>query len=182
MVLVLMGIILSMVTISVGDGGKYRELEEEANRLKTLLEMAKEETVLRSQDWVIAFKKDAYRFELEEEEEPKDPNDPNSPTNTPASGTPKKKYVPINNKIFRERALEGYHLSLFIDEQAYTEKPEAEGDDEEDILGRIYIYSSGELSDSFEVNLEQEQGEDKFTLKGNLFGELELKSSRDEAL
>ena len=178
MVLVLMGIILSMTTLSVGDGGKYRELEEEANRLKTLINMAREEAILRSQDWVIAFTKDAYRFEQEEDkgEEHADPR------STPGNETNKVKYVPIKDSLFRERELAGYQLSLFIDEQAYIEKPEAEGEDEEDVLGRIYIYSSGELSDSFEVNLEQEDGEDKFTLKANLFGELDLKSSRDEGI
>ena len=193
MVLVLMGIILSMVTISVGDGGKYRELEEEATRLKTLIGMAREEAILNSQDWVLAFKKDAYRFELEEVKEPEVVQDPNGQTQNTnrqiqnqiqnqSNETKKVKYVPITDKIFRERELEGYHLSLLIDEQEYIEKPAVEGDDEADILGRITLFSSGEISEDFEVSLEQEQGDDKFTLKGTQFGELELKSSRDDEI
>lgn len=166
-VLVLMGIILSMMTISVGDGGKYRELEEEANRLKTLLEMAREETVLRSQDWTIAILEDGYQFEVEKIEEDK--------------GTRKKKRSLIQDRIFRQREIPGYRLSLIIENGQYTAGEQGQGN-EEDVIGRIAIYSSGEMSEEFELTIEQEDGDDKFTLTGTQVGELSLKSSRDEAL
>jgi len=169
-VLVLMGIITSMMTISVGDGGKFRELEEEAQRLKTLLEMAKDETIMRSQDWTIAILENGYQFELERIEDDK--------------GTRKRKRHPIEDKIFRQRQLEGYRLNLiFDDSSSFTEEQipdELKTENEEDIIGRVSIYASGEMSENFEITMEQENGEDKFILTGDQLGQLKLKSSRDE--
>jgi general secretion pathway protein H len=161
-VLVLMGIILSMMTISVGDGGKYRELEEEAQRLKTLISMARDEVIMGSREWRIAFREDGYQFEDKQ-------------------GTKKQVWVPINNKIFRPRDLPGYRLSISIEDQAYPsdEEETEEQKPEEDVIGLVSLYYSGEMM-AFELIMEQEDGEDKFTLKANPFGELELISSRDE--
>lgn len=176
MVLVLMGIILSMTTLSVGDGGKYRRLEEEAQRLKTLMSMAKEEAILRSQEWAIAFKEDGYQFEREnlgqrtkEKKKKKDDDD----------GTEEDKWSLIDDKIFRPRELAGYRLSVIIEDEEYTTAQD--GENEDDIMGRVYIYSSGEMM-PFELTIEQEEGEDHFVIKANEFGELDLKSSRDEEL
>jgi len=169
-VLVLMGIILSMMTISVGDGGQYRALEEEANRLKTLIEMARDESVMRSQDWIIAIKEDGYQFEIEKIVEEK--------------GVRKKKRHPIKDRIFRERKLPDYRLTLMLENEHFAASLLTDDgtDAEEDIIGRVYIYSSGEMSEEFEITMEHENGDDKLTLKGNQFGELSLKSSRDESI
>lgn len=168
MVLVLMGIILSMMTISVGDGGQYRRLEEEANRLKTLMIMAKEEVVLRSQEWAIVFKQDGYQFEQEEVEE--------------VEGTPKLKKTLITDKIFRPRELPGYHLSIIIEDIEYTDEFDEDREaDEEDTIGRVQIYSSGEITE-FELTLRLDEGDDHFVLKGMPSGELGLTSSRDDDL
>lgn len=162
MVIVLMGIILSMMTLSVGDGGKYRKLEEEANRLTTLITMAKEEVILRSQEWAIAIKEDGYQFEREEVEE--------------VNGTPKLKWTPISDKIFRARELPEYRLSVVIEDIESTVSSE---DNEEGIIGRVRIYSTGEMDES-ELTIRQADEEDHFILKATPLGKLSLRSSRDD--
>lgn len=187
MVLVLMGIILSMMTLTVGDGGKYRELEEESLRLKTLINMAREEVILQSQEWRIAFKEDGYQFERvkeikdlvspdekddEEFEEDKDKDED--------KGTTELNWVPIDHKIFRERELPGYRLSVIIEDEEYKANSEEEEEEvDEGIIGLVHMYYSGEMM-AFELTIEQEDGDDKFILKATPFGELELKSSRDD--
>lgn len=187
MVLVVMGIILSMTTLTVGDGGKYRELEEEANRLKTLIGMALDESVLYSRDWRIAFKKDGYQFEQAmaiptEADTDKEDDDPSqqSRQEDEEEATDKTNWAPIDNRIFRPRDLPGYQISLVIDDEDYLANQDPEAEDEEDIIGRVNIYYSGEFSEAFEVTIEQEDGDDKFILKATPYGELSLKSSRDE--
>lgn len=165
-VLVLMGIILSMTTLTVGDGGHYRRLEEEANRLLTLVTMARDEAVLRSQDWILVFKEQAYRFDQEKVEE--------------VEGTPKAKTVPIKDKIFRPRELDGYRLSVVVEDAAYpVETPRDDAEDEVDIIGRVTIYSSGEMTE-FELTLRPDDGDDYFILKASPLGELTLIGSRDD--
>ena len=194
MVLVLMGIIVSMMTISVGDGGKFRELEEEANRLRALIKMAREEAILRSQEWRIVFKEDAYQFEKREdasnflEELKKKALAKTGATPQPSlpasgdkddKGTDKPKWVPINDKIFRERELPGYRLNVIIEEEEYSSILDTEEDEPTAGIGSAHIYYSGEII-PFEVTIEQENGEDKFTLKVNAFGEVEMTNSRDD--
>ena len=122
-VLVLMGIILGMMTLSVGDGGKYRQLEEEALRLKTLMNMAKEEVIIHSQEWFIVFKEDGYLFEQKifkskvnvDDKDDGDKEDDEDKEDDNADETKKKKTVPIKDKIFRARDLAGYRLSVVIE-------------------------------------------------------------------
>lgn len=185
MVLVLMGIILSMMTLTVGDGGKYRALEEEANRLKTLISMAREEVILHSQEWRIAFKEDGYQFErvndvqdlLAADDEDKD----DDKTDDEDKGTTEVNWVPIENKIFRLRELPGYRLSVVIEDEEYAANPGEEEEVDEGIIGLAHIYYSGEMM-AFELTIEQEDGDDKFILTASPYGELSLKSSRDDEL
>ena len=182
-VLVLMGIILSMTTLSVGDGGKYRKLEEEAQRLQTLIGMAREEAILGSKEWRIVFKQDGYRFEQANDLQDINQADKKDPTQPPEEdkGTAKDKWVPIENKIFRDRELADYRLSVTIEDEEYTVGEEDKEAVDDDIIGLVNIYYSGEMM-PFELTIEQQDGEDKFTLTANSFGELDLKSSRDKAL
>jgi len=183
-VLVLMGIVLSMMTLTVGDGGKYRELEEESLRLKTLINMAREEVIMQSQEWRIAFKEDGYQFERVNDikdlvsPDEKD-NEETAEDKDKDEGTSEVNWIPIDHKIFRVRELPGYHLSVIIEDEEYKANSEEEEEVDEGIIGLVHMYYSGEMM-AFELTIEQEEGDDKFILKASPFGELELKSSRDD--
>ena len=62
MVLVLMGIILSIAVLSLGDGGRGDQIREEARRLTALMELAGEEAVLNTTPYGIDVGVDGYRF------------------------------------------------------------------------------------------------------------------------
>lgn len=61
-VLVLMGVILSIAVLSLGDGGRGDQIRQEARRLKALMELAGEEAVLNTTPYGLEVGKDGYRF------------------------------------------------------------------------------------------------------------------------
>ena len=161
-VLVLVGIVLSFATLSIGDGGHERYMEEETQRLVTLMKMAREEAILRSEDWAIVFKEDGYKFERQEPKITK--------------GKVELDRTPIENKIFRERELHELKLSLFVEDTQINLDKE---DEEEGAIARIYIMSSGDMTE-FELKLQSEHSPDYFTVKGTVFGELSIEETDKE--
>jgi general secretion pathway protein H len=93
-VLVLIGIILSVAVLSAG-GGKERELEQEVQRMVSLMRLAKEEAVLNRVELAIKFSPNAYEFLRQENDD----------------------WVPYtNHRLFRPRNLgEEYELRLLQD-------------------------------------------------------------------
>jgi len=61
-VLVLIGVILSFVTLSIGDGGRAQHLEREAKRLATLLELANQAAIMQVQEIGLVFEENRYAF------------------------------------------------------------------------------------------------------------------------
>jgi general secretion pathway protein H len=61
-VLVLMGIILSMAVLSVGDGGRGDRIRQEARRVVATFNLVSEEAVLNSQPYGVQLAQDGYRF------------------------------------------------------------------------------------------------------------------------
>jgi type II secretion system protein H len=62
-VVAMIAIIISMVTLSMGPQ-EDRALKEEANRIGALLKLAREESILQSQELALAIGEDGYRFEI----------------------------------------------------------------------------------------------------------------------
>ncbi len=61
-VLVLMGIILSMAVLSVGDGGRGDQIRQEARRVVATFNLVSDEAVLNSQPYGVQLAQDGYRF------------------------------------------------------------------------------------------------------------------------
>jgi len=60
-VLIIMGIVLSFVTLSVGNSGQT-QLQQEAQRLASLLTLASQEAILQAKEFGVAFTPEGYRF------------------------------------------------------------------------------------------------------------------------
>ena len=169
-VLVLIGIILSMTTLSVDiGGGQGRELEEEAQRLVTLIRMARDETILRAEDWQVVFYEDAYKFQRVKKMVGDQVDN---------KGELLLETSDVDNKVFRKRTLSGYKLNVFL--EGTNKKLGTAKQDEEDgkIIGRVGLSPSGELT-PFELNIRTELLEHYFIITGNEFGDLSLKNSKD---
>ena len=120
-VLLIIGLTVGFVTLSIGTGGAARQTEEEARRLAALIELAREEAVLRSQELAIEFRRDGYRFlQLSEE-----------------------KWLPLgDDELLRRRVLpSGIELALELedDEVVLSAEPEKE-------TPHVFLLSSGESS------------------------------------
>jgi len=61
-VIVIISVVLSFVTLSIGDGNLSQKLEQESQRLAYLLTLASNESVMQSKEMGVNFDKDSYRF------------------------------------------------------------------------------------------------------------------------
>jgi len=61
-VMVLIGVILTFATLSIGDGGLERKLEQEAQRLASLLTLASQESIMQSKEMGVFFDRQGYYF------------------------------------------------------------------------------------------------------------------------
>jgi general secretion pathway protein H len=60
-VLIIIGVVLSFVTLSVGNSGQT-QLQQEAQRLASLLTLASQEAILQAKEFGVAFTPEGYRF------------------------------------------------------------------------------------------------------------------------
>ena len=61
-VLIIIGVVLSFVTLSVGNGRQTQQLQQEAQRLASLLTLASQEAILQAKEFGVAFTPEGYRF------------------------------------------------------------------------------------------------------------------------
>ena len=144
-VLFIIGIIASFVGLSVGQRSS-RAAQDEAERLYGLVRIAGEESVLQGRELAVEFTRQSYRFwELAGDNQ----------------------WMLIEeDKLFRERKFPpDVNIELLVEGSA------ASFDDEKN-LPRIYMLSSGELTD-FEISFSLDD-EKAYTLRGTINGKLEL--------
>ncbi len=67
--IIIIGIILSFATLSIGDGGQSRRLKQEVQQLVTLLILASQEAVLQGKEIGVVFTKKNYYFFLWQDQE-----------------------------------------------------------------------------------------------------------------
>ena len=146
LVVIIVAVMAGMATLMIG-GSEARQVKEEAKRLVALLDLATQESVLKSKELLLLVEADGYAFMVAEEGE----------------------LLPLEEKgLLRPRELpEGLQLSAVVEGQAMAE----------DLLGeieaaQIWILSSGELS-PFEITFTTEEGP-AYLLKGEITGTLTL--------
>ncbi len=153
-VLVIIGILLTMASLSVGGGGEQRQLHEEAKRLTALVALAADESVLKNQELLLAVEENGYAFLTQDK---------------------KQKWVPVDDTgSLRSRELpEGMQLSVTVDEPLPTAQ---KAEDEDKNPGQIWILSSGEMT-PFTLTLQLLDGP-SYQLHGDLIGNLKLDEPR----
>lgn len=65
-VIAIMAVLTGLVVLSTGDGGRTREIRQEAQRLGALIEIAREEVLLGVGEIGIAFTRHGYRFQRQQ--------------------------------------------------------------------------------------------------------------------
>ena len=157
-VLVLVGIIFSFAVLSIGGDDVAEAMERETRRLETLITMAGEEAVLRSEEVAIHFSEDGYTFLFLQ-----------------ADGWQE----PENDPLLRARTLPaGIRMRLEVEGdpprlvKSDKDKEKEKNDTKERPVPQVFILSSGEMT-PFAVTLESDESRLRYHLSASLMGELE---------
>ncbi|UCG74183.1 MAG: type II secretion system minor pseudopilin GspH [Chromatiales bacterium] len=181
-VVVIIGILATMFTLSVGITSGDRELEREADRLQALLQLASEDAVLQGRELGLRFYPDAYEFSVLDPVE-------------------NRWQIALQDPLLRERkfendvellvTIEGREIDLdasqeereerraaAADKAAESEDGEAQPDEDADedagYRPQVFLFSSGDLSPPFTVELRRRFGDLRLTLEVAENGEIEL--------
>ena len=152
-VMILLGIIMSIAVLSIGNS-QSDQLEEDMRRLLQVMRLAHEEAIIKQQTLAIKFSPHGYEL-----------------LRLDSSGK-KKIWIPLTDPpFFQPRTLdEDYEIKLMQDGFSVSLN-------EED-AGRVAIYSSGEMT-PFELIISLPDSEINYRLSGDLMGELEIEDLQD---
>ena len=176
-VLVIVGIIVAVALLSVGTLGDNRNLETEARRLATLIQMANDDATIQGRDFGLEVMQRGYRFV---------------------------EHDPLLNQWFevtdddfmRERQLEeGSAFDLVIEEhrvllEEEARETESEDEDEyqqpnrdltEDYLPHVLILSSGDIS-PFELTIMRESDRAEVVVRVSAGGEVHVGPDEEDAI
>jgi len=171
-VLVIVGIIVAAALLSLGTLGDARNLQTEARRLTTLLQMATDDATIQGRDFGIEVLTAGYRF-VE--------HDP----------LLNQWFQVIDDDLMRERKLEeGTEFELTIEEHRVllddeARETEREEDDDRDLtddyLPHILILSSGDAS-PFDLRIIRTRDRAEVLVTMSAAGELKIVSDEDEQI
>lgn len=147
-VIVIVGIILSFVTLSTGGDQRAEQLEREAQRIVALLQLASEEAVMRSEQLALRVGESDYEFMILE----------NGQWAALADDRP-----------LRPRELPaGIELRLELQDNP---PPGLSAEDSEQ--PQVFLLSSGEMT-PFVLTLSAPETEQRYAIKASLLGRVEL--------
>ncbi len=149
-VIVIIGVILSFATLSIGDGGQARQLKQETQRLASLLKLASQEAIMQAKEMGIFFETDGYRFCVWQEQ--------------------KCQILTARDDIFRPRT-----LPLGIQTEIRLESEPITLNDAKKNTPQLLLLSSGEVIPPFEVIFTAESDETlRYRLTGTAMGEMSI--------
>ncbi len=168
-VVVIITVISAVALLSIGILGDDRDLQREARRLSSLIELANDEAAIQGRDYGLEIMESGYRFV---EYDP----------------FLNQWYEMIGDDFLRPRQIkEGLEFELTIEDRrvlldasaAETERDEDDTDLTDDYIPQILIMSSGDVS-PFELRLLRPSDRATLTLTMSLAGELEIQHDGQE--
>jgi general secretion pathway protein H len=154
-VVAIIGILAGAVVLSMGILGNDREVEQETQRLRSMLDLLHEEALMQSRDYGVMFTATGYRFYVYDYQQ--------------------LLWVePTNDQLLRERSLrEPLNLALVLDGREVALTRDFESQDVENPEPQVMILSSGEVT-PFELEMFRDRMVGRFTLTAELDGTLSL--------
>jgi len=162
-VVVIIAVISAVALLSIGILGDDRDLQREARRLSSLIELANDEAAIQGRDYGLEIMESGYRF-------------------VEFDPLLNQWYEMIGDDFLRPRQIkEGLEFELTIEGRrvlldesaAETERDEDDTDLTDDYIPHILIMSSGDVS-PFELRLLRPNDRAALTLTMSLAGELEI--------
>jgi general secretion pathway protein H len=166
---VIIGIVLSVTVLSISLVGDDRDVQTEAQRLMTLVELAQDEAMMQGREYGIEFVRAGYRF-VE--------YDPLTNQWTDLIGDDTLRFRPLPENVEFELFLEDRAVAL-NDDPVVIESPAEDDDDDEREFGtelyapHLLIYSSGDMT-AFELTITRSTDSATIAIGGDLLGNLEI--------
>lgn len=150
-VVFIIGVMAAMFTLSAGlAGGTDRELRRETERLQTLIALALEDASFQAHELGLRLYPRRYEFSVFERGDLLDPTDD--------------QWVPLAGDVFAAHELPPvFALDLEIEGRSVNLE-RSEKDVEKKYKPQLFIYSSGDLSDGFEIHLRSVEEDRSYTL------------------
>jgi general secretion pathway protein H len=169
-VVVIIGILASMFTLSVGITSGDRELEREADRLEALLQLALQDAVMEGRELGLRFYPDAYEFST---------LDPENARWEVLAGDPLLRERRLEPDVELLVTIEGRELDLEAarddrDKETAQSDADRQEDDAAAYRPQVFLFSSGDLTPPFSVEMRRRFGDLRLTLSVNETGEIEL--------
>ncbi|MEO8443427.1 MAG: type II secretion system minor pseudopilin GspH [Gammaproteobacteria bacterium] len=150
-VVFIIGIMAAMFTLSAGlAGGSDRELRRETERLQTLIALALEDASFQAHELGLRLYPRRYEFSVFDRGDPLDPKDD--------------KWIPLEGDVFAAHELPPvFGLELEIEGRSVNLE-RSEKDVEKKYQPQLFIFSSGDISDAFEIHLHSVEEDRGYTL------------------
>ncbi len=160
-VVFIIGIMAAMFTLSAGlAGGTDRELRRESERLQTLLALALEDASFQAHELGLRLYPRRYEFSVYDRGDLLNPEDD--------------KWVPIGADVLAPRELPApFALELEIDGRSVNLERSAK-DVEKKYQPQLFIFSSGDVSDSFQIHVRSTDEDRGYTLTVDIDGTTKL--------
>jgi len=178
-VIVIVGIVSAVALLSFGILGDDRNLQREARRMGSLIELANDEATMQGRDYGMEIMQSGYRF-VE--------HDPLTEQWQEIFGDDTLRPRQLAEQMEFELFIEDRRV-LLDDEAADTEKDEDEDDDEDDNNNRnliddytphVLILSSGDIT-PFELKIVRQKDRTEITMTMSLLGEFEIQTNDQQA-
>ncbi len=153
-VLVIVGILVSLLTLSVGLVGEDTTLRREAERLEALVQIAGEETMLHGFEMGLRFYRRAYEFSIYRDE-----TDEWTPL--------------VDDRLFRRRDI-SEALELDLELEGRDVILEVEVDEDKDYRPQVFIMSSGDVT-PFNLRFREAFSSDGYQVLVKADGSAEIK-------
>lgn len=154
-VIVIIGIIVSMATLSVRVLGGDHEMQQEAERLQAILIQAREDAMLQTRD--IGLRVDETGFEFLEYD-----------------GRTERWHAIADDPLLRERALpDGLRLALRLEDRDVQLKPRQPETERDPIFPQVILQASGDIA-PFDVTLARDGTQERRRVSGTIEGQVEL--------
>lgn len=155
-VVAIVGILVGAVVLSIGVVGPDREIEQETQRLRSMVDLLHEESLMQSRDYGLMFTSTGYRIYVYDYKQ-------------------LEWIEPSNDRLLREHVMpKPLELVLALDDRELELVRDFESQEIENPEPQVMILSSGEIT-PFELDLYRDRATGgHFTLTGELNGTLEV--------
>lgn len=150
MVVVIIGILATMFTLSVGVVGSDRELEREADRLAALLRLASEDASLQGREIGLQFYQHGYEFSAQ---------DPDTGAWVLLSDDEQLRARELPPELLLDLEIEGRQVNLAAERPPDDAEAEVDPGDPSAYQPQIYVFSSGEVTPPFTLRLRRRFGD-----------------------